>query len=320
MYRYGCIWTLLCILSAAAAAQAPTVHEQSATSTARVERLPGNHIETRIRNSWLHVVYEFDSSLRHRPFLVTVTTDVTRGTTGEGVDPRSTVSFMVDDLSGPAPVRAAAYADPGAEGKILGERYAVATMPGCCAGATEHRVRLLANGRPLFTSTGPEAPGTTAWAYATSHSYRRWAAFNGEVTSAQEDQGILGTITYGSDTGPLSAVMIRTPTPRTPEDAFASYMQMTRNTRLVWHDPREVALTPEHRVSTSGDVSGDPDVPKHLMGVENVEVPDPRAIGTFEVVLLLDGRRLIAVPVEADRLDPKMARGVDGIVAVPATP
>ena len=109
VYRIGLRQTLLRYAAAGLAlglghpAGADSVHEFSASSTARIAIRADGNVAMLVRNSRLvpYILYDGERHAR----LATITTDVRSRTDAEGVDPHSTVSFTVDDLSGAIPKR-----------------------------------------------------------------------------------------------------------------------------------------------------------------------------------------------------------------------
>jgi len=290
------------MLASAAAADAQTAHELSASSTARIEITGEGTVVMRARNAKLvpYVLYDGEA---HKPRLATITADVRTRTDAEGVDPASTVSFTVDDLSDATPKRLSSFSGAGAEGEIVAERYGAVTLPGCCAGPDIHNVRALETGQALFRATGPGAMGTVAWAEAPNAKPRtvRWAAFDGVVDDAEAEQGVLGRIRYGSDQGRLSSVELRA-TSRNDDLALG----LSHAAVLVWIDPKPAA---------SGDsrtpASGDPGAPQPIWAIEGIS--EPARLGGFRLVLTLDRHRLMTIPIEHDRLVTKRAMTSHGI-------
>jgi hypothetical protein len=301
---------LACVVSLLATSVAAQLNETSATSTSRIEMLPTGDVAMHIRNARFEPLLQFAPDGKRRAWLVTVTADVISRSDAEGFDPASTVSFNVDDVTNGQAARLSSYADPGAEGRIVGNRYSVSVMPGCCAGPSLHRVRLLESGRALFMATGAGSAGSSAWAQVTTRPTRmRWAAFNGDVSAEQIRQGLLGTLVYGNDDGALSAVTLHG---KASDDL---YMWLTQTAQLAWIDRREAA---GGVTSTSGPASGTPDVPKLIARADNVAALDPAAVADFSIALVIENRTLVTIPIVQDRLDAARASGTDVAVA-PAT-
>lgn len=300
-------------LIASTTGHAQISHDASAASTVHVEIVKNKEGESVVamtaRNARFipYVLYEDD---QHLPRLATVTTDVRTRTDAEGVDPASTVAVTVDDLSGKEPKRLAAFSDPGADGAVLGSRYFVSTMPGCCDSPEIHRVRSLETGLALFRSTGPDPAGSSAWAEApNSHpDLVRWAAFNGEISEEKSKKGYLGTIIYGGADGALSTLEVRTkPGASNYDDLWEG---LAHGASLVWIDSK----TPKDSGAPS---SGAPDSPQQIWAVNNVS--DPKQLGGFQLALVLNGKRLALIPIVGDRLMPGRATlGRDITVAPPS--
>lgn len=246
-----------------------------------------------------YVLYDGD---KHHARLATSTTDVRTRTDAEGTDPASTVSFTIDDVSGKEPKRLSSFSDPGATGQIVGERYAVATMPGCCGGADIHRVHAAETGGALFRATGDVAMGSTAWAEAPNAKPRtvRWAAFDGEVAEKEAASGVLGHIAYGSDEGVMSVVELRA---KARDDDLA--LGLSHAAELVWIDPKA-------RAENGPPSPGAADSPQAIWVIEGVV--DPARLGGFSLALTLENRRLLEIPIAADRLDASRAEATSPIV------
>jgi hypothetical protein len=276
------------------------VHDFAAASSARVEIMSDDVVVMHAKNARLvpYVLYDGD---RHLARLATVTTDVRTRTDAEGTDPTSTVSFTIDDLSGKEPKRLSSFGDPGATGEIIGERYAVATMPGCCGGTDIHRVRALETGRALFRATGDGATGSAAWGEAPNAKPRtvRWAAFDGDVAE-KAAAGVLGHIAYGSDEGVISVVELRA---KERDDDLA--LGLSHSAELVWIDPKASA-------DNGPPSSGTADSPQAIWVIEGIA--DPAKLGGFSLALTLENKRLLEIPVAADRLDVTGAKATASVV------
>ena len=280
-----------------AAAHAQTAHDASATSTAHVETVKTEEGETavvmKVRNARFVPYFIYADQNNYPPRLVTIVTEVLTRSDREGPDPSSTVSVTVDDLSGTETKRLAAFSDPGAEGEVIARRYFAATMPGCCDSPEVHRMRALETGRELFRSTGPGDFGSAAWAEVpNSHpEIVRWAAFDGDLDDAQFKAGILGTVTYGSDAGPISRVRIAT---SAGEDEHNDLWEgLAHGAKLRWVDPK-------HPADDVGETAGDPESPTALWSLEGIK--DPKQLRGFQLKVLVDDKLIAAIPVVADRL------------------
>jgi len=311
---------LAMLIGLIAPARTQTLYDGTATSSVHVESVSssdaGKAIVMSVRNARLvpYVIYVWRDPQADadapRARLATITTDVKTRTDAEGIDAGSTVSVTVDDVSASAPRRLASFSEPGSEGAMLGRRYFSATMPGCCDSPQIHRVHVLETGRALFRSTGPDPAGTVAWAEVPNAKPEilRWAAFDGAVEEADAKHGLLGHIAYGGTDGPLSVLEVRT---RLRGEAYDNLWEgVAHNATLVWIDPRASK-------DSSGPSSGDPDSPKDIWATEGTK--DLKQLGGFQLALVLDGKRLVTIPVSGDRLMPsRAAAGRDVYVPAPA--
>lgn len=308
-------------LAASAPARAQTLYDGTASSSAHIDSVSssdaGKAIVMSVRNARLvpYVIYVWRDpqqsdadALQAR--VATITTDVKTRTDAEGVDPGSTVSVTVDDVSAGGPRRLASFSEPGSEGVMLGRRYISAIMPGCCDAPQIHRVHVLETGRALFRSTGPDPAGTAAWAEVPNAKPEivRWAAFDGAVEEADAKHGLLGRVSYGDNDGPLSVLEVRT---RLRGEAYDNIWEgVAHNAKLVWIDPRASK-------DSGGPSSGDPDSPKDIWAAEGTK--DPKQLGGFQLALMLEGKRLATIPIAGDRLVPSRAiAGRDIYVPAPA--
>jgi len=280
-----------------AAAHAQTAHDASATSTVHVETVKTEEGETavvmKVRNARFVPYYIYAADNKFPARLVTIVTEVLTRSDREGPDPSSTVSVTVDDLSGKETKRLAEFSDPGAEGEVIARRYFAATMPGCCDSPEVHRVRALETGRELFRSTGPGDFGSAAWAEVPNSrpGIVRWAAFDGDVDEEQFKAGVLGTVTYGSDAGPISRIRIST---SAGEDEHNDLWEgLAHGATLRWADPK-------HPADDVGETAGDPESPTALWSLEGVA--DPKQLRGFELKVLIDGKLIASIPVVDDRL------------------
>ena len=295
---------------AALPAAAQVVHESSAQSSARIEITKNKDGEAVVimaaRNARL-VPYALYDGDRQLPRLATVTTDVKSRTDAEGVDPGSTVSVTVDDLSGAKAKRLASFSDPGSYGQVIASRYFASTLPGCCDAPQLHRVRDLETGRALFRSTGPDPLGSSAWAEAPNAkpAVLRWAAFDGSF-EGDNAQGRLGRIVYGGPEGPISFVELRA---TLAEESFNDLWEgLAHNAVLLWRDPKAPA-------DAGPPGSGEPGSPQPMWSAD--KLADAKRFGGFELLLMLDDKQVAAIPVIADRLVPTRATLPDKITLVP---
>ena len=312
---------LMLAVAASAPARAQTLYDGTASSSAHIESTSssdaGKAIVMSVRNARLvpYVIYVWRDQQQSdadalQARLATITTDVKTRTDAEGVDPGSTVSVTVDDISGKEPRRLASFSEPGSEGVMLGHRYFSAIMPGCCDSTQIHRLHVLETGHALFRSTGPDPAGSAAWAEVPNArpAIVRWAAFDGEIEQADAQHGLLGRISYGGNDGPLSVVELRT---RLRGEAYDNLWEgVAHGAKLIWIDPRGTR-------DTGGPSSGDPDSPKDIWATEGTK--DPKQLGGFQLALTLEGKRLAAIPIAGDRLVPSRAiAGRDIYVPAPA--
>ena len=319
--RMDLVMVALATLALTAPAWGQTFYDGTASSSVHVESTSssdaGRAIVMSVRNARLvpYVIYVWRDgqpsdadALQAR--LATITTEVKTRTDAEGVDPSSTVSVTVDDVSAKEPRRLASFSEPGSEGVMLGRRYFSAIMPGCCDSPQIHRVHVLETGRALFRSTGPDPAGTAAWAEVPNARPEivRWAAFDAAVEQADAAHGLLGHISYGDNDGPLSVLELRT---RLRGEAYDNLWEgVAHGAKLIWIDPRATH-------ATGGPSSGDPDSPKDIWATEGTK--DPKQLGGFQLALTLDGKRLATIPIAGDRLMPSRAiAGRDIYVPAPA--
>lgn len=271
--------------------------DAKAGSSVEFTKVEDGAVEVRVQNTRF-VPYLFLEELGGRHYrLVTIATDIALRTDRPQVDYDAVVSVTVDDM-GDTKSERISFKDPGVDGVIVAQRYFSTTRPGCC-GADRHHVRLLETGQHLFQSTGTGPVGVTAWAeFPDARPFQiRWAAFDRVTSEAQYTAGILGTLTYGNDDGPLSTVSIGRP-PRAYKDnldfAFAN------GATLLWVDN-----TPED------PSSGTPDNPRAVWSQENKTDPS-NATGLF-LVLERYGKRLVSFPIEGDKLVAKKATVAPGL-------
>ena len=309
MTTHRSLITLASLIAMTTTAHAQALYDGTAESSVHIESVnsteAGKAMVMRVKNARLvpYVIYVWRDpqqsdadALRAR--LATVTTAVMTRTDAEGVDPNSTVTVTVDDVSGREPKRLASFTEPGSEGVMLGHHYFSAIMPGCCDSPQIHRVHVLETGRALFRSTGPDPAGTAAWAEVPNArpAIVRWAAFDGSVEQVDAQHGLLGHVSYGDNDGPLSVLEVRT---RLRGEAYDNLWEgVAHGAKLIWIDPRGTR-------DTGGPSSGDPDSPKDIWATEGTK--DPKQLGGFQLALTLDGRRLAAIPIAGDRLMPGRA-------------
>jgi hypothetical protein len=144
--------------------------------------------------------------------------------------------------------------------------------------------------------------GSTAWAEAPNAKPRtvRWAAFDGDVGEKDAAAGRLGRIVYGSDDDGLSVIELRA---------------KPRNDDLALGLSHSAVLT---CVDARANPANGRAVGRHCR-FSPVEVGDrghfgSRALRGFKLMLSLDRRKLVEIPVESDRLVVKRARATAPIL------
>lgn len=254
----------------------------------------------RVRNTRFIPYVTLDENDASHFRLVTVATNEELRTDREPVDPAAAVSVTVDDIAGDKAKRLATFKDPGADGVVVASRYFATTQPGCCGGADSHHVRLLESGKHLFQSTGPGTTGISAWAeFPNARPFQlRWAAFAGADDEAQYKAGVLGTLTYGNDSGPITRLLVVRP--QAPAENDDLDLALANGATLLWIDSREKVPPADPTIANAGPASGAPDSPKDIWSLE--KVTDPAKVSGMVLVLELDGKRLISIPVESDKL------------------
>ena len=304
------------LLLGTARAQEPLRHGFTATSDITVEITPEGMV-TRQRSVRFQAYGAIPDNLRagagFPPRLATVTT-VTEGSADE---PRSRVEVTVDDLSGPAPRRIAAFSDPGSEGRLLGGGlFFVTTEPGCCASPALHHLRAVETGRLLFSASGPGEAGMASWMQVPNRhpTVERWAAFQGLVGTDAFDatKAALGRLRYGDRNGVVADLLLGMDPALQPED-FA--LDLPDCGALLWVEPGRAWVPGQPRRPAEGacrDASGYS--PQNLFSLEHGTGP----LGGFEVELSLRGTVYAAIPVREDRLDLANARLTPGVTLTPA--
>ncbi len=255
-------------------------------------------VAVRVQNTRL-VPYLFLEELGGSHYrLVTIATDMVLRTDREQVDNDAFVSVTIDDM-GDTNSERISFKDRGEDGAVVAERYFSTTTPGCCGNPDTHHVRLLETGQHLFQSTGPGPVGITAWAeFPEARPFQiRWAAFGPVPSKAQNDGSVLGKITYGNDDGPLSTVVLSR-----PQRAYKDNLDLalTSGATLLWVDSKE-KLSEMEILYHENPSSGTPDTPRAVWPPDNKEA-DPANVRGLVLALELDGKRLISIPVEGDKL------------------
>lgn len=271
-----------------------------ATSSVVVTKAADGSYGARIKNTRFIPYVEMDESGTTHFRLVTVATNEELRTDREPTDPDALVSVTVDDVAGEKPKHLATFKDPGADGEVIAARYFATTQPGCCGGADQHHLRLLGSGKHLFQSTGPGAVGISAWAEFPNArpSQIRWAAFAGVSDEAQYKAGVLGTLTYGNDNGPITTLQVIRPKPPAENDDLD--LALANGATLLWIDSKEKMPPADPTLANSGPASGSPDSPKDIWSLERVT--EPGQVSGMVLALELEGKRLLTIPVDQDHL------------------
>jgi hypothetical protein len=271
-----------------------------ATSSVVITKGTDGSAAARVKNTRFIPYVAMDDSGATHLRLVTVATNVELRTDREPVDPEAMVSVTVDDLAGDKAKRLASFKDPGADGVVIASRYFATTQPGCCGSADQHHVRVLGSGKHLFQSTGPGPVGISAWAgFPNARPEQiRWAAFAGISDETQFKAGILGTLTYGNETGPLTTLQVSRPKMPTENDDLD--LALANGATLLWIDSKEKVPPADPTMANSGPAAGSPDSPKDIWSLE--KVTDPAQVSGMILALELDGKRLLTIPVEQDKL------------------
>ncbi|HVJ44337.1 MAG TPA: hypothetical protein VM639_22735 [Dongiaceae bacterium] len=287
-----------------------------ATSSVSITRGSDGGFAARVKNTRFIPYLTLDEQGVSHFRLVTVATNEELRTDREPADPTALVSVTVDDMAGDKPKRLAAFQDLGADGVVAADRYFATTQPGCCGGADSHHVRLLESGKHLFQSTGPGPVGISAWAsFPNARPEQiRWAAFAGIDDEALYKAGVLGTLTYGNETGPLTTLQVVRPKPPAENDDLD--LALANGAALLWIDSKEKVPPVDPTLANAGPAAGSPDSPKDIWSLEKVTAPAD--ITGMVLALELDGKRLISIPVEQDKLVPSKATIDPTLVLKPA--
>jgi len=293
---------LLGLLTAGVLLAPPTAEalDAKASSSVMVSKGSDGGYAARVKNTRFIPYLTMDDGGATHFRLVTVATDQELRSDQEQVDPKASVSVTVDDMAGAAAKRLASFKDPGADGTVIADRYFATTQPGCCGSADAHHVRLLETGKHLFQSTGPGPVGITAWAdFPNAHPAQiRWAAFAGVDDEAQYQAGILGTITYGDDNGPLARLQVIRPNKPAENDDLD--LALANGSTLLWIDSKEKTPPADPGLANAGPAAGSPDSPKDIWSLE--KVTDPAQVSGMVLALELDSKRLISIPIEGNKL------------------
>ncbi len=294
------ILTAFVALAAAAAPLAAFAIDIKANSSVVITKGADGSSAARVKNTRFIPYIEMDDSGATHFRLVTVATNVELRTDREPVDPDALVAVTVEDVAGDRAKRLASFKDPGADGAVIAERYFATTQFGCCGSADQHHVRLLDTGTHLFQSTGPGPVGISAWADFPNArpSQIRWAAFAGISDEAQFKAGALGTITYGNEAGSLTTLQVMRP--KMPAENDDLDLALANGATLLWIDSKEKVPPADPTLANSGPSAGSPDSPKDIWSLE--KVTEPNQVSGLQLALELDGKRLLTIPVEQDRL------------------
>lgn len=278
---------------------AQAIDAKAASSVVVTKSSDGSYV-ARVKNTRFIPYLEMDDTGATHFRLVTVATNLELRTDREQVDPHAMVSVTVDDMAGDKAKHLASFKDPGADGEVIAAHYFATTQPGCCGSADEHHVRLLGNGKHLFQSTGPGPVGITAWAgFPNARPAQiRWAAFAGISDEAQHDAGVLGTITYGSEAGPLTTLQVIRPKPPAENDDLD--LALANGSTLLWIDSKEKVPPADPTLGNAGPAAGSPDSPKDIWSLE--KVTQSAQVNGMILALELDGKRLMTIPVDQDKL------------------
>jgi hypothetical protein len=289
-------------IALALASAAACAHETRATSSVEIEFVPGDQgttdVVTTTRNVRFQTYRDWSSDAPEAPFrLATITTEVKLHSQREPADPDAKVTVTIDAVTSGGTQRIGGFSDPGQSGVVIAETYFATTVPGCCDAPDFHHVRRLETGRALFISSGPGETGSTAWAEAPNARPRmqRWAAFNGDTKEGDDKRGFLGTILYGGERGPLSSVEVFAKEPSQYNDLWQG---LAHGAGLLWLDPKA-------KGEARQPGAGEPGSPYTIWSLDKLN--DPKKFGGFQLVLMLDGKRLAMIPVDRDRLAPAQA-------------
>jgi len=278
---------------------AKAIDAKAASSVVVTKGSDGSYA-ARVKNTRFIPYLEMDDTGATHFRLVTVATNQELRTDREQVDPQAMVFVTVDDMVGDKAKRLASFKDAGADGEVIAAHYFATTQPGCCGSADEHHVRLLGSGKHLFQSTGPGPVGITAWAgFPNARPAQvRWAAFAGISDEAQHNAGILGTITYGSEAGPLTTLQVIRPKPPAENDDLD--LALANGSTLLWIDSKEKVPPADPTLANAGPAAGSPDSPKDIWSLE--KVTQSAQVTGMILALELDGKRLLTIPVDQDKL------------------
>jgi hypothetical protein len=273
-------------------AQAQQKHDSSGASTATVEIRPDGAIRMSARNTRF-IPYTIMDEQGEHPLarLATVITDVKSRSDAEGVDPASSVNVTIEDLSGASRRQLATFTDRGSEGRLVDERYFVATTFGCCGGLDRHIVHATETGKLLFHSTGSGEMGRAGWVEMPNArpALERWAAFDGDVDEAGLAKGIVGTLAYGSKDGPLLRAELHLKAAR--DELIDKNLELGSGIDIAWIDGKQKDK-PEL-------AQGDAGSPASMWIAEAAK--SAQQVGGFTLVLRLGRTSIATIPIAADR-------------------
>jgi len=283
----------LALVGMLSSASAQTGLDATGTSSVHIETVAGSDGQKTTISTFRNVrfeTYQVFVAGAQQSRLATITSEFKLRTDREPVDPDGRVTVTVDDLSTGALKRLASFSDRGQGGVIVASTYFASLRPGCCDAPDIHAIRLLETGRALFTSTGPGNTGSTGWVEAPNSPINRWAAFNGVFKEGEDKKGFLGTITYGGAMGVLSTVRVSTAKPDPNDDLWEG---LAHGASFLWLDPKA-------KGDDAKPGSGTPDTPYSIWSLDKLS--NAEDFGGFQLVLVLDTKRLAFIPVEHDRL------------------
>lgn len=310
------ILSLLLLAAAVTAPIAAAAIDLRASSAVSVTKNGDGSYAARIKNTRFIPYLTLDENGASHFRLVTVATNEELRTDREPVDPAATVSVTIDDMAGAKPKRLAAFKDPGSDGVVVAERYFVTTQAGCCGAADRHHVRFLDSGKHLFESTGSGPTGISAWAsFPNARPEQiRWAAFAGVDDEAQYKAGVLGTLAYGTENGPVTRLLVVRPKPPAENDDLD--LALASGATLLWIDSKEKVPPADPTIANAGPSAGSAYSPKDIWSLE--KVTDSAQVNGMTLALELDGKRLISIPVEQDKLAMEKATIDPSLVLKPA--
>lgn len=281
-------------------------------STSKVEKRADGFQTVSVENTTFVPYAVFNG--KDSSYALRMATLVTRFKFATGQEPApfdATVAVSIDDVSGAAAKRLVSFTDPGAEGRLLTDKYFITTQPGCCAELVTHHVRFLETGKLLFRSTGREASRGIAWMEAPNTPIRRWAAVDGKTTEAEWKRGLVGRVRYGDNTGVLSTIEIAAePDSEIHQDYAMAFGQATEP---QWFDRnRKTGADPDYRAS-----AGEAGSPHVIWSLDGAKAP-VKAVGGFELRLRLvyepaDTPAFLVIPIEADAQQAEKATGIKGL-------